>query len=235
MLELNLFHEQQELQRERDYDPVRLTLLGGALLITLIVLWGSILYLRMGELRSNLAKRHTELIALNKELAGLGQLTDFPKIQAQAKSLDTRIQTRTLFATQLDILREVIPTNFQVRSFKTGRSMKETETTVAGKKGNITIKKSQPSLDILVELEARGKDKVEVLQMRDNLMDALRRNPRLAQWAHQIPDESEKGTWNEIVLLKNITKDPKSGDPAVGQFDIDIPIALKDEPKEISK
>jgi len=233
MLEINLFYEQQQLQRERDFDPVRLTLTGGFCILMLITIWGLIIYLRMGELRAGLASQNAELKKLTKEFADLGQLTDFPKIQSEAKSLENRVANRTFFATQLDILRDAVPTNFQVRSFKTGRALKTTETVIQGKKGSFTIKKAMPMLDLMVEVQARAKDKVGVLQMRDSLIDSLRRDTRLRDWAKQVPDETEKANWNEVDAVSSVAQDPKAGEPAIGLFELRIPIALKDEPKEM--
>jgi hypothetical protein len=229
MFELNLFHEQQQLQHDRDYDPVKLTILGGLLILSGLIAWYSVVYLSMAGLRRDIASKKAELKKLDNDLKAMGTLTDLGKIQSQAMSIDDRIRFRVLMATQIDILRDVIPTNCQVRSLKTVRTMAVTETVVKGAKKDFTVRKTGPSMDMLMEVETRGKTKVDVLQSRDSLLETLQREPRFAGWLKQVTNSNR----NDVIILNGTTLDPKGGEPAIGIFEFKLPFALKDQPKEI--
>ena len=231
MLQLNLFHEQQQFQRERELDPVRLTLLGGILIVACMTLWVGLIYLKMGSLRSELASSKKESEKLKQELKALEPLTDLPKIQAQAQTIHDRIMDRVLIATQLDLLRNIIPPGCQLQSCKTKRDFKTTEIVTPGKKGPIVTQKITPALEMLLEVNARAKDRVSVLQVRDNLIDLFHREPRYRKWVVQKPSEND-GTnmWNEVSLVSSVIPDPKAGETAVGVFNFKIPFVLKDLP-----
>lgn len=233
MLQLNLFYEQQQLQRERDLDPLRLTVFVGVLTVAFITVWALSIYWNMGSLRSDLAGSKTQLKNLKQTFNTLGPLTDLPKIESQAQALQNRIANRVLFATLLDILRDITPPNCQIRLLKTTRGMQTTEITQTGKKGSIIEKQIKPTLEVSFEINTRAKDKIAVLQTRDSFIHVLRREPRFHEWVKQIPDESgSTNTLNEIVVASSTTRDPQTGEMATGIFEFKIPFALKDLPKE---
>lgn len=231
MYRLNLFYEQQQIQRERDLDPVRLTILGGLMVAMLILVYSAWLYTRMGDLRAELDSRRKALVELDGKLKELGPLTDLGRIQGQAQLLQERMERRTPIATQLDILRDVVPTNCQLRLFRTQRGSQVSETTLEGKKGPIVIKKIAPTLNVVLEVETRGKDKVEILQMRDRLLEDLRQAPRLKEWAAQVTPEGTTNSLNRADLVSSQTPDAAKG-AAMGVFEFRVPIALKEPPRE---
>lgn len=233
MYHLNLFYNQQRIQREKDLDPVRLTLLGGLLILILLTAWAGVIYLGMAGLRADLNAKRTQLEKLDKELKGLGGLTDLSKIQSQAQALQDRMEHRTPLATQLDILSDVIPTNCQVRAFRTQRTVGISETVVKGRKMDVTIRKAMPTLQIVLEVETHGRSKLDVLDTRDHLLDVLRQSSRLGEWAVQNTAPDGSNAWNQVDLLSGSTPDPKGGGLAVGIFEIKIPMALKDAPKDL--
>ena len=232
MYRLNLFYEQQRIQRERDLDPVRLTILGGLMAAMLILLYSAWLYTRMGDLRAELESRRKALAQLDGKLKELGTLTDLIRIQGQAQLLQERMERRTPVATQLDIMREVVPTNCQLRLFKTQRGSQVSETTLEGKKGPVVIKKVAPTLNLVLEVESRGRDKVEVLQTRDRFLEDLRRAPRLREWAVQVAIEGSTGSVNRVDLVSSQTPDAARG-TAMGVFEFRVPLALKEPPREV--
>ncbi|MDD2706874.1 MAG: hypothetical protein PHV34_02605 [Verrucomicrobiae bacterium] len=232
MFELNLFYEQQEIQREKDFDPVRLTVLGGSLILTIIVVWYGFLYLKMSDLRNELAGSRAQLKKLDSEFKQLGALTDLPKIRTQAQSINNRIHTRVMVATHLGVVRDLIPTNCQVRSFNLRRGMASSEVIKRGPKGSRTVKKVVPSAEITLEIEARGKTKVEVLQIRDRLLDVFQKEPRFRDWLKQS-EETGATNRNDVVLAPGMTSDPKLGEQAVGVFELRLPFAPKDKPREL--
>lgn len=232
MYRLNLFYDQQQIQRERDLDPVRLTILGGLMVALLILLYSGWIYTGMGDLRAELEHRRKTLAKFDGELKDLGTLTDLARIRGQAQLLQERMERRTPVATQLDILRDVVPTNCQLRAFKTQRGFLTSETTLAGKKGPVVIKKIAPTLNLLLEVESHGKDKVEVLQTRDRFLEELRHAPRLREWAVQIVSEDDTNSLNRVDLLSSQTPDAARG-TAMGVFEFRLPLALKEPPREV--
>lgn len=232
MYRLNLFHEQQQLQRARDLDPVRLTILGGLLVALLIAVYAVLLYIRMGDLRSDLESRRKELAQVEAHLKGLGPRTDLARIQGQAQLLQERMERRTPIATQLDLLRDMVMTNCQVRLFKFQRGLQITETTVEGRKGPIVIKKVAPTLTMTVEIESRGKDKVEVLQTRDRQIEEFRNAARLKEWAVQTAVEGSSNSLNHVDLVSSQTPDAARG-VAMGIFEFRVPFVVKESPREI--
>ncbi len=236
MFQLNLFHEQQQLQRERDLDPVRLTVLGGLLALLGILIYAGGIYMSMGGLRTELASKRVRLGELDKELKNLGALTDLGRIQSQAQSLQDRLEHRTLFANQLDILCDVIPTNCQVRAFRTQRGINVTEVVTKGRKADVVVKKATPTLNLFFEVETREKSKLEVLETRNRLKDVLAQCPRLREWTMQSVEIDEGGATNnlnQVEIVNSVAQDPRGSDLAVGIFEYKIPIALKDEPQEM--
>lgn len=234
MLQINLFHEQQQLQRERDFDPVRLTFIGGIIIMACTAFWALMIYIGMSNLRTDLASGKGRLEKLNREIKALGPLTDLPKTKSQAQTLRDHVEHRVLFATQLDILRDVIPANCQIRLLKTTRSLKTTETTVESKKGSVVTKTIKPTLEMSLEVNTRAKDKVEVLQIRDNLIHLLHHEPRFREWLVQTSNQKENSNiWNEVIPVSSTTHDPKAGEMAIGIFEFKLPFALKDSPKKI--
>ena len=232
MYRLNLFYDQQRIQRAKDLDPVRLTILGGLVAALLILLYWSLIYIRMGDLRAELDSRHKALTKLDGELKDLGTLTDLTRIQGQAQLLQERMEYRTSVATQLDILRDVVPTNCQLRVFKTQRGLQTSETITKDRKGNPVVTKTViPTLNLLLEVENRGKDKVEVLQTRDRFLDQLRQAPRLREWAVQTTPEGSTNSLNRVDLVSSQTPDAARG-TAMGVFGFRLPLALKDPPRE---
>ncbi|MCC7519912.1 MAG: hypothetical protein IT578_12105 [Verrucomicrobiae bacterium] len=229
---LNLFHEQQRIQRERDLDPVRLTILGGLVVAIVILLYAGVLYTRMGGLRVELEARRKGLAQLDAQIKTLGPLTDLARIQGQAQLLEERREFRIPVATQLDLLRDVIPTNCQVRLFKTRRDMQISETTLEGRKGPIVVKKVVPVQNLVIEVETRGKDKVEVLQTRDRFLEDLRQAPRPKKWAVQVPAEGSSNTITRVDLVSSQTPDAARG-AAMGIFEIRIPLALKEPSRDL--
>jgi hypothetical protein len=232
MYRLNLFYEQQRLQRERDLDPVRLTVLGGLVMALLILLYAGSIYFGMRDLRAELDARRKELAQLDNQLKELGPRTDLARIQGQAQLLQERMERRTPAATQLDLLRDLVPTNCQVRLFKTQRGSQVSETTIEGKKGPIVIKKVAPTLVVLLEVESRGKDKVEVLQTRDRFLEDLRQAPRLKEWAVQVTTEGSTNAINRVDLVSSQTPDAARGS-AMGVFEFRVPLALKEPPRDL--
>ncbi len=244
MLYLNLFHEQQQIQREKDFDPVRLTILGGALLVTVIIVWAVGIYLGMGQLRSDLADNKNKSAKKEKEFKALGMLTDLPKIQSQTQSLQNRTAYRTLFANQLDSFRNTIPTNCQVLSLKTTRLINPIDIpvpgiTVPGKKAGPPIVKKMmvPTLDITFQVSTQAKSKIEVLQIRDQLLEVLQKEQEsrvkeYRNWLHQERLDSATNVWKEVAVFTVTAQDPKEGEMAVGIFEYKTPIFLKDQPKE---
>lgn len=237
MLELNLFHEQQELQRQRDYDPVKLTILGGIVVILGILAWAGVIYLKSASVRVRLAENKRTFDKLEADLKALGDLTDLEKIRSQATSLHNRISNRVLMATQLDILRTAIPTNCQVREIKLARAIDITETTLPGRpnKPGITVRKVMPSADFLFTVVTRAKTKSDVLQIRDGLEESLHGEPQFRSWIQQVPmHEGDTNLWNEVVVLPTSkAQDPLGKDAAIGIFNFKMPFALKDEPREL--
>ncbi len=234
MLKLNLFYEQHQLQRQRDLDPVRLTIFGGILIAAFTVVWALSIYWNMGSLRTDLAGSITQLKTLKQNFQALGPLTDLPKIKSQAQALQNWIAHRALFATQLDILRDITPLNCQIRLLKTLRGMQVTETTITERKGPTTVKHVKPTLEISFEIITRAKDKIGVLQTRDSFIHALHQEPRFRDWVKQTPDENgSTNTWNEIILTSSTTHDPQAEEMATGTFEFKIPFALKDPPKDL--
>lgn len=238
MFELNLFHEQQQLQHERDFDPVRLTILGGVLVLSGLICWYAMVYLSMSGLRKEIADKKTKLKKLDDEFKALGTLTDLGRIQQQALSLEERIQCRVLFANQLDLLHDIIPTNCQVRTLRTVRTIGTLETYVpagpnARTRAPVLVRKRTPMLDMLLEIETRGKTKVDVLQTRDNLLESLRNEPRLASSIKQVLNEDTHTNQNDVTVMPGTVLDPKGGEQAIGIFEFRLPFALKDKPKDI--
>ena len=167
----------------------------------------------MGGLRAELNAKRTQLKKLDKELKGLGELTDLSKIQSQAQSLQDRMEHRTPLATQLDILRDVIPTNCQVRAFRTQRGLAISETVVKGRKADVTIRKAMPTLQIVMEVETHGRSKLDVLDTRDRLLEVLRRSPRLGEWATQgAAPGGGSNAWNQVDLLSGGAPIPRKAD-----------------------
>lgn len=238
MFELNLFHEQQQLQHERDFDPVRLTILGGVLVLSGLICWYAMVYLSMSGLRKEIADKKAKLKKLDDELKGMGTLTDLGKIQQQALSIEDRIQCRVLLANQLDLLRDIIPTNCQVRTLRTVRTIGTLETLVppgpnARSKAPVVVKKRSPMLDLLLEIETHGKTKVDVLQTRDNLLESLCKEPRLTNSIKQVMNEDTHTNQNDVTVMPGTVQDPKGGEQAKGIFEFRLPFALKDKPKDI--
>lgn len=232
MYRLNLFYEQQQLQRTRDLDPVRLTILGGLLVALLIAVYAVFLYLRMGDLRSELESRRKDLARIEAQLKGLGPRTDLARIQGQAQLLQERMERRVPIATQLDILRDVVLTNCQMRLFKVQRGLQTTETTVEGRKGPYVVKKVVPTLTTTVEIESRGKDKVEVLQTRDRQLEEFRHAARLKEWAVQTAADESSNTLNRVDLRSSQTPDAAQG-VAMGVFEFSVPMVVKEPPREV--
>ncbi len=240
MLQLNLFHEQQRIQLEKDLDPVRLTIVAGGIVTLIILVWSLTIYFNLSPLRKELADVKDSVSKkekLFKSLENQGGLTDFPKIQSQAQSLQNQMEYRTLFATQLDVYRDLIPTNCQVKAFSTSRSLRVSETTQsAGRKGGtIVTKTSAPTLEIVLSIRTQAKTKVDLLQIRDQLIDVFRQNQRLQQYAEQELSDNSTNKWNRIVLTPGsaVFNDPKLGEMALGDFELKIPLKLKDPSKEM--
>ena len=240
MFHLNLFYEQQELQRARDLDPVRLTALGGVIIVLIVVVYAGFIYLRSGGLRSDLDGKRAELKSKQEEynkLIGKEGPTDFSRIQTQAQALENRLERRVMFATQLDILREVIPTNCQVRAFHTERKFDTQETIIKGRKGDIVQRKTVPLLNVYFEVETQGKNKVEVLQMRDRLVQILKEANRYKSCVVQDISVNETGSTNSLnrieLTINSSAQDAREGGVAVGIFEFKLPMILKDEPKDL--
>jgi hypothetical protein len=237
MLQLNLFHEQQQIQKEKDFDPVRLTILGGIFAFVAIVLWAVVLYAKDAPLRVNLAKAENAKAALVKKKNEMGAFIDFPGIQEQANSLKKRIVYRTLFATDLDILRNLVPTNCQVQVFKTSRGFETSIEKVPQRRGPpVEVKKTTPSLAVNFSITTKGKDKVEILQVRDSFLEVLHKDPSLRDRAFvkQVPPEDgSPGLWNDVEVKSN-THEPKGNEKAVGIFDYKLNI-LMDEARDKAK
>ncbi len=250
MFQINLLYEQQELQRQRDYDPVKLTILGGIVIFLGIALWVMSLYISMGSLRKELSSNQAELAKKEDEFKKLGNLTDLAKISNQAQALRTRSEYRVLMATQLDILRDTIPTNCQIRSLKTARLMNSFDEFTEipdkenpGKKKKIPVKKIAPGLEMAIVVATSGKSSVEVHQVGDSLEEKLRLEPRFREWLRQIRDENTNNTntWNDVERVSRRVIEPKGGEGEAGsgadlyegEFQFKMPFALKDLPKEI--
>jgi len=234
MFQINLFYEQQEIQRAKDYDPVRLMIVGGALILLGIGLWAALLYFKMGGLRDDLAQNDAELKKKEKEKADLGQLTDLSKIQGQEMSLRKRIENRVFFATQLDILREIIPTNCQIKSLKVVRAIVVTKESKEiedkkdpSKKVKVETEKSVPSLDMVVVLFTRGKARLNILQTRDSLEDLFHRNQRLSAWLRQVSNEDASANWNDVTRASQNIFEPKGGGPFEAEFTFKMSFAQK--------
>jgi hypothetical protein len=236
MLKLNLFYEQQQIQRAKDLDPVRLTIVAGVLITLGILAWACFIYFRLAPLRSEVALNQLRRDQKKKEQTEMGQPTDLPKIQSQSDSLHNFEINRVLIASQLDTLRTTVPTNCQIRLFQTKRDVKTVTETVKDHEE----KKLILSLDMSFEANAQAKDKVKLLQIRDNLFDALRNEPRFRDWVQQAP--SETGTSNlvnSVISVSSITKDPNPLKDAKdtdfhGVFEFKMPIAIKDPPKIVN-
>jgi len=237
MLRLNLFYEQQRIQREKDYDPVRLTIVGGTLIILIILVVGAILYFKMEPLRKDIQGAEDQLKKLNAEYEALGKPVDFPRIQAQANAIQNHMEYRTLFATQLDILLDVIPTNCQMRLFKTARGMQQDEKSTPGRKKDappIITKTIVLRLEMAFEIYTEARSKVEVLQIRDQLVESFRRESRFRDWVHQVPDESGgSNVWNEVIVASSMADDPKGDSMASGLFEFKLPLVTKYQPREL--
>lgn len=234
MLQLNLFHEQQQIQREKDYDPVRLTILGGSLIAACITVWALTIYVTMGDLRSSLATSNANLTKVNDELKKLSPLTDLPKIRGQAESLRNRIEFRALFATQLDTLRTAIPTNCQMRVLKTSRSMSVVDVTIPPARAGLKpgfAKRATPTLDMIIEVNTQASTKPDMFEIRDNLEKNLCLDPRFQPWIRQKAGETN--LWSDITRLSSTTQEPKAGQPWIGIFEFKFPFALKDPPKDM--
>jgi hypothetical protein len=227
MLQLNLFYEQQQIQRDKDLDPVRLTIIGGVLAISIIGMYALWLWFEAGPTRTDLEHAMIEKGKLEKEWKELGPLTDFPKIQSQATALKNRIETRTLFATQLEILRDIIPTNCQVRSFKSNRYVNKIEVQVPNKKGAPTITtKIVPAISISFEVKTMGADKVEVLQIGDRLFEIIQKDSRLKSLVEQEVVDNKKV--NKVSWTK-VAPDPTGNQKAVGLFTFTLDLLLKEK------
>jgi hypothetical protein len=210
MLQLNLFYEQQRIQREKDLDPVRLTIVGTCLILLIIGVWGLLLYMNMRPVLTEVASNAAEAEKLKKQLTAMGTLTDLPKIQNQARKLFDHTAHRILTANQLDHLRYTIPTNCQVMVFKFSRKPGQTEE-----------KKPILHRELTLEVHTKAPEKVQVLQIRDLVYEGLRKETRFQEWVRQIPDVTGATTnmENEALLTSSITKDPKDHIPALGIFE----------------
>ncbi len=244
MLELNLFYEQQQIQRDKDLDPVRLTIVGGSLLILAIGLWAGMIYVKMAPLRAELADARTKLEAAEKLYKGLGEIYKLDQIKDQCSALKNRMDNRALFSTQLDVFRDLIPTNCQLTAFTTTRNLKTINIEKEGnvpdpanegksKKGKIQVPHQVPVLELGLKITTSADTKLEVSQIGDNLKKLLQTAPRIHEWAVPDTDDSKSNTWNKVTEGPRINQDPIGKEKAVGIFDFRIPIALKDEPRQV--
>jgi hypothetical protein len=242
MLHLNLFHEQQQIQREKDFDPVRLTIVGGVLILLCILLWGGIIFYNSSGLRSELTASEAEFKNRETELKALEPRSNLPKTESQVAALQTRLENRTLFGTQLDILRDLCPTNCQIRKLYTLRSLPVERTTLKRQKGDkiieIVTEKRMPLLSMTFEIHTRAESKLKVVKIRDDFIQSLRANERLKPYIKQVTQDGaaaeapSTNTWNEVITVTNVTPDPKPGEHANGIFEFRLPFQLKDKPKE---
>lgn len=232
MLEFNLFHEQQKLQREKDYDPVRLTILGGILIVLGVLLWASGIYFKMGPLRAKLVNNKAKLAQRSDELTKLGTLTELAKIQSQAASLRNRIDYRTLMGSCLSTFRDITPASCQLSVLRTTRGMATSQTSRPGKNGPVYSNFLTPTMDVAFEVHTQARTKVEVLRIRDDFLETLRKSPQLKLLVRQVADESG-GTSNEILTISSVTQDPKAGEKAMGIFEFKVPLLIKDKAKEV--
>jgi len=245
MFQINLLYEQQELQRQRDYDPVKLTILGGILIFLGIALWVVSLYISMGSLRKELSSNKSELAKKEDEFKKLGLLTDLSKISNQAQALRTRSENRVLMATQLDILRDAIPTNCQIRLLRTNRAMSTIPGTKEvpdkenpGKMKKVPAPQFGPTFEMVIDVITSAKSSVEVHQVGDSLTEKLRLEPRFREWLRQIKDEntSDNSTLNDVERTSKRVIEPKGEsetDVFDGEFQFKMPFALKDPPKDL--
>jgi hypothetical protein len=223
MLQLNLFHEQQQIQRDKDLDPVRWTIVIGTLLVVCILMWALVIYWNMSGLRSDLLSNQNKLKELEKQLPPKDKRTNLTKIQSQAQALHNRVEYRALIATQFDILQDVVPTNCQVRVFKIMRRIDDVEAIIpGGKKGNITVRRKVPALDFVFEINTRGPDKFAVLLIRDNLIEILKKEPRYRPWIKQVTEKDGTNVWNEVSET-TITHEPKGDELASGILNLKCP------------
>lgn len=246
MLHLNLFYEQQQIQRDKDLDPVRFALIGGTLLVLGIGLWGSMLWVNMNPVRENLDKKTKEHAAVLLAVSNLGTRTDLDGITRQSMSMQNRVGNRVLFSPQLDVYRDLIPTNCQVMTFSAThgmrkisqpekRKVKDPETKNMVEK-TVLVEKQVPTVDTTLVITMKAKKKVEVLQLQDEVENLIRRDPRIRQWAATKPDaDGSTNVWNEVTRVAHTETDPtRSTEMSVGTVTLKIPMAVKDTPQEVA-
>lgn len=229
MLKLNLFYEQQQIQRDKDLDPIKLTIIAGILITLGILAWASFIYFRLAPLRAEVAANQAKLNVRKKEFSDLGAAIDLPKIQSTSDCLHDYQVNRILIAPQLDAIRSAIPTNCVIRHFYTMREVKD----------NDDKKTRNLRVDMYLEANAQAKDRVQLLQVRDNLFESFRQAKEFQGWIQQVPSlAGDSNLVNSVISVSSITKDPNTGKDAKpgdntyrGVFEFKMPFVVKDGSK----
>jgi hypothetical protein len=233
MLKLNLFYEQQQIQRDKDLDPIRIAIVLGVLITLGILAWATFIYFRLEPLRKGVEANQLTLKNKKEVLSRLGTPTDLPKIQSQSDALYYYQMNRILIAPQLETIRNTLPTNCFIRLFSVTHEVKDFMEN--------DIKKTQLNASMFCEANATSSDKVALLQIRDHLIESFRKEPGFRPWIQQVPSTIEAGVTNfvnSVIEFPSVTKDPnlskdaKSGENQYrGFFEFKMPFVIKDLPQ----
>jgi len=179
-IRINLLEEEQKAKLARKRDPVMLTVRLGVLAVALALVGSVILYARERAMKAQLAglraeweQRQAGSVATENEIKLLQQSI------AKVGIVRTQVQNRFLWAPQLELYKDVIPSTIQITRFVGHREV-STASAAPGSKGP-----ASPREQVKVTLEGVAEGGRPELVVHDFLTQ-LKANRRLTDQVEEI-------------------------------------------------
>ena len=207
---LNLLAEEQLAEQANARDPVKTTTAIGTTLLMISVLCGSLLWMEAGQKRTEatlLQSRWDNLNALQTTGAG----TDFKSAKSYADDLVSLSRSRTLYAHQLALIKDLVPDSVQLDriNLALNTEVREGGETVGGDTAASTGKdKAKPTRtakprnveSLRLQLDGKAVSSHPEMEV-DKFLQSLRTDPEFSAQVEQIQ-------------LRSIARSPVSGDSA---------------------
>lgn len=181
-IRINLLEEEQKAKLARQRDPVMLTTRFSALGVCLVLAVSVILFTRERALKEQFVTLQTEWRQRQPQSQKIyEQIHVFEKLVAKTDVVRTQLENRFLWAPQLELYKDVIPSTVQITRYVGRREVTTPAPPAPGTNGPAP----KPTQTVKVTMEGIVEGSRPELIVNDFLM-ILKSNPRLAEQVAEI-------------------------------------------------
>ncbi len=212
-IRINLLEEEQKQKLARKRDPVMMAVRLGVMAVFAVLVYSLILYPRERSLKEQLTALHSEWSLCEKKFQHTDEkIKDLKKVAARTELMRWQVKNRFLWAPQLELYKDIVPTNVQIT-----RLVGRREVVTPAPSANSKAAPPSPTEMIKVTLEgvAEGRRPELVVQ---NFLTQIKSDRKLAEYV----DEVKLISLNKGNVSAVHAEGDNAGDPSSAKFVIEI-------------